>query len=148
MNIVRDQVKDGSRTTDYLVFFAFEFDMRSCCAILIVALTLHALCSGSCLSQTIAAQRAESTDPPCHHQHSSNDSDSPQVPHQDNRPCSLGLLFDGKGGVTAIYVSTFAAILPRAIQISTVLMVPTREIRNEAPSDDRANVTQATILRI
>jgi hypothetical protein len=137
----------ASGSTDYLVFFAFEFEMRTCCAILIAALTLHALCSGSCLSQTIAAQQTESTDPPCH-QHSSNGSDSPQVPHQDNRPCSLGLLFDGKGGVTAIYVSTFAAILPRAIQISAVLMVPVREIRYEAPSDDRAHVTQATILRI
>jgi hypothetical protein len=131
---------------DYLLFFALRFEMRIWCAILIAALAIHLLCSGSCLSQTILAERAKSTDPPCH-QHSSNSADT-SVPHQDNRPCSQGLLLEAKGGITFVYLSIFAAELPDAIQVFKLLTIPVREVRDEKPPDGWSRGARTAILRI
>ena len=138
--------RSGSSGLHGYLIFLFENGMRVWCVILISALVIHALCWGSCASQTLTAQR-QAADPPCH-EHNSKNPVSPQAPHESNRPCNQGGVLEAKAGIaTKLF---FVEMAPPVVEIRVLpnFAVLSEEIVAQSPPGRPSVFLPVSVLRI
>src|SRR5262249_56096933 len=88
--------------------------MKTLSTMLILLLFLHLQCGGSCLSESLGANPATNTEPPCHDQTPTND---PQPSHHPDATCSQGPLIEAKLSIGKVIFQSDAA-LPDTIRSS------------------------------